>query len=72
VVDPDLARLGAVEVFESRYGFVFNVDTEELLHSNMQSLQLAATPLKITELSEVVGLALSAAKKVHENLLQSS
>lgn len=63
IVDPTSEQLAAVGLITHKARLAFNVDTEELILSNLEQLQ--TQHMTLTQLEGLISLGLAAAKKLH-------
>ena len=70
LVDPSVCELKNPGTFAHKIRLVFNTDTEELLYSSMEETALGAKPMDLEVIEQVVGIGLSAAKSIHQWVLQ--
>lgn len=70
IVDPSVSQLANQVTFSQKLRLVFNVDTEELSYSSMESLKHGSV-LDLESMERTVGTGLSAARKLHKLILQS-
>jgi hypothetical protein len=65
IVDPTLNQLREISITSQKARLVFNVDTEELLVSQMEQTQSGAG-LDFEQCEAMISLGLAAAKKLHK------
>ena len=70
-VDPSGLQLANQVNFAQKLRLVYNVDTEELVYSSMESFQYGKM-LSFDEIERVIGTGLAASRKIHKLFLQSS
>ena len=67
-VDPSSRQLCNQKNFAQKLRLIYNVDTEELVYSNMESFKFGQQ-LNIDVLERIIGTGMTSAKKLHKLIL---